>query len=44
MRDEGEVCELCGEDADDDTGQFIQDGKTIVAHGQCGIDAGLEFA
>ena len=39
-------CELCGEGNDelDPLGMFRQDGETITAHGQCGVDAGLELA
>ncbi|WP_160161188.1 hypothetical protein [Actinomadura sp. K4S16] len=46
-------CELCEEpfeqDEDEmpdggDIGHFIRGGKTIVAHGQCGLDAGLRLA
>lgn len=38
-------CELCGEDADGETGFFTgHDGEMVWAHGQCGEDEGLELA
>jgi hypothetical protein len=43
-------CGLCGEQADAEMGEFWQpeanngQGAGVVAHGQCGIDAGLEMA
>lgn len=37
-------CELCGEDADDDTGFFTAPGEVIWAHSSCAEDAGLELA
>lgn len=44
------ACQICGEDADAEMGEFgLPEGKTtpdgsvtIVAHGQCGLDHGLE--
>lgn len=44
-------CQICGEPADDEMGEFgLPEGQTspegsvtIVAHGQCGIDHGLEI-
>lgn len=46
-------CQICGEDADDEMGCFIlpkpliaPDGSemaTVIAHGQCGLDHGLEL-
>lgn len=49
---ETEECQICGEPADDEMGEFgLPEGKTapdgsvsIVAHGQCGLDHGLETA
>jgi len=50
------ICQICGEDADDEMGEFTLPhpvnsievhGKvlhTVVAHGQCGLDHGLEMA
>lgn len=45
-------CQICVEPADDDMGEFAlpkgqtdTDGNvTILAHGQCGLDHGLETA
>lgn len=39
-------CELCGEPADDEMGEFWQPEQenSVIAHAQCGIDAGLEIA
>jgi hypothetical protein len=39
-------CELCGELEDDETGQFWDKigQRTVVAHAQCGIDAGYDLA
>lgn len=49
-------CQLCGEPADDEMGEFslpvnpfdhdylTKDYPTVVAHGQCGLDHGLEMA
>lgn len=51
--DEGntEECQLCGEPADDEMGEFaLPIGQTdpngcvtVVAHAQCGLDRGLEI-
>lgn len=45
-------CQICGEPADGEMGEFgLPDGQTdpdgavsVVAHAQCGLDAGLEIA
>ena len=38
-------CELCGEEMyDNDNGEFDNGERAVVAHAQCGIDAGLESA
>lgn len=47
-------CQICGEPADDEMGEFTlpeahpnggtSDNRSVVAHGQCGIDHGLELA
>jgi len=40
-------CEICGEPSDwltDPIAEFRRDGETIMAHGQCGLDFGLELA
>ena len=39
-------CELCGEPADDEMGEFWQPEQknSVIAHAQCGIDARLEMA
>lgn len=39
-------CELCGEPEDDETGQFWDavGRRTVVAHAQCGVDAGYNLA
>jgi hypothetical protein len=47
-------CQLCGEPADEEMGEFTlpqahpnattSDRRSVVAHGQCGIDHGLETA
>ena len=38
-------CELCGEPAGAEMGEFVkEDGSHVLAHAQCGIDAGLEMA
>jgi hypothetical protein len=39
-------CGLCGEPADAEMGEFWQpeQNTSVVAHAQCGIDAGLEIA
>lgn len=39
-------CQLCGEPIDDEMGEFWDPAKeeSVIAHGQCGIDAGLEMA
>jgi len=41
-----DVCELCGEDADDEMGTFQDDDRTeqVWCHASCGEDAGLELA
>lgn len=41
-----EECELCGEDADGEMGEFTGGplGVRVVAHAQCGLDAGLPLA
>lgn len=47
-----EECQICGEPADDEMGEFcLPEGMTdpggsptIVAHGQCGLDFNLEIA
>lgn len=43
---EEEDCDLCGFAVDDETGIFKDNlsEKMVVAHAQCGIDAGLELA
>lgn len=45
---EGDGCELCGEDETDDDpiGHFraTENGARVMAHGQCGEDAGLQLA
>lgn len=49
---ETEECQICGEPADGEMGEFaLPKGKTapdgtvsVVAHGQCGLDHGLEIA
>jgi len=44
--DEPIDCELCGEPVDDETGEFwdgIQE-RGVVAHAQCGEDAGFRLA
>lgn len=46
IADEPVDCELCGEPEDDETGMFwdaIQK-RTVVAHAQCGTDAGFNLA
>lgn len=44
--DEDHTCELCGEPADDEMGEFWdEDTETSVyAHAQCGLDAELSLA
>lgn len=38
-------CQICGEAADDEMGEFaLPNGDGIVAHGQCGLDHGLPTA
>lgn len=45
-------CQICGEPADDEMGEFglpdeirqPGDPLSIVVHGQCGLDHGLEIA
>jgi hypothetical protein len=39
-------CELCGEPEDEETGQFLDaiGQRTVVAHSQCGSDAGYVLA
>lgn len=47
-------CQLCGEPADDEMGEFtlpephpngnLEDKRSVIAHGQCGLDHGLELA
>lgn len=39
-------CELCGEPEDEETGQFWDavGQRTVVAHSQCGTDAGYTLA
>lgn len=38
-------CQLCGEDSDNEMGEFATEGESSVyAHGQCGLDHGLELA
>jgi hypothetical protein len=39
-------CQLCGEGQDelDPMGIFRRDGEDVIAHGQCGVDAGLDLA
>lgn len=47
MIDEPEDCELCGEPEEetDPLGHFLTgDGDYVLAHGQCGEDAGLDLA
>jgi hypothetical protein len=41
-----ENCELCGEPLDAETGEFWDEAADdgVVAHAQCGIDAGLPLA
>lgn len=47
---ETKECQLCGEPADGEMGEFgLPEGQTdpdgtvsVVAHAQCGLDAGLE--
>lgn len=45
---EGDPCSLCGEDetSEDPLGHYVAaDGSTyVMAHGQCGLDAGLKLA
>lgn len=41
------VCELCEEPTDfmtDPAAEFRRAGETVIAHAQCGLDAGLELA
>lgn len=50
--DETAICQICGEDADGEMGEFglpepimrPGDPPSIVAHGQCGLDHGLTTA
>ncbi len=44
--DEKLDCELCGEPEDEETGEFWSPdlGRSVVAHSQCGEDAGLQLA
>lgn len=46
MATDAEECELCGEAADAEMGEFWDAGKdkSVVAHAQCGLDAGLPLA
>lgn len=52
VTDEVANCQICCEDADDQMGEFWlpeeirkpNDEPSIIAHGQCGIDHGLEIA
>lgn len=42
-------CGICGEPADNEMGEFFtpdwpDDKPSVIAHAQCGIDAGLELA
>lgn len=40
-------CELCGEATDwltDPAAEFRRAGESVMAHAQCGLDAGLELA
>jgi hypothetical protein len=37
-------CELCGEPADAEMAEFWNGERGVVAHAQCGIDAGMELA
>lgn len=42
---EVEDCEICGEGADDEMGEFLtDDGLSVIAHGQCGLDQGYRLA
>ena len=43
------ACEICGEPADNEMGEIYSpewpdDKPSVIAHAQCGIDAGLEVA
>lgn len=40
------TCELCGEGADDGTGEFWDEttGEAVYAHALCGTDRGLRLA
>lgn len=42
----GQECDICGEPADAEMGEFWDHNKdtSVVAHAQCGLDAGLELA
>lgn len=47
--DDADVCDICGECADDEMGQFWDSdgdvaGWIVYAHAQCGIDEGLSLA
>jgi hypothetical protein len=41
-----EKCQLCGEDPDAEMGEFWDEtgGNSVIAHAQCGLDAGLPLA
>lgn len=41
-----ECCSLCGEAPDAEMGEFWNEstGESVVAHAQCGLDAGLRLA
>lgn len=39
-----DCCQLCGEPADNEMGEFSQFGEAVWAHAQCGLDAGLPLA
>lgn len=46
---EGDPCQVCGEPetGDDPIAHFVDDrnpGQYVMAHGQCGLDAGLRLA
>jgi hypothetical protein len=39
-------CQICGEPADEEMGEFWDHNSndSVIAHGQCGLDAGFEMA
>jgi hypothetical protein len=46
MLDDADDCKLCGEAPDFEMGEFWDKIKneSVIAHAQCGIDAGLTLA